>query len=209
MTTVRDAIEDAYRLAGVVAEDEAMTADQAATGERALQRMLSSWQARGYNLFQYTRASVAATTSATYTLAFMPHRILNIRFKRDGIETPMEEITRNEYDSLPVKTSRGLPTTWYLDRQRDSATVYVWPLLAAASGETLEISYERPTAEIVTLNDDLDLPDEWEEAAIYNLAVRLGHKNIPVPLDVVRTAREMLELALADDREGSVYFHDC
>ena len=45
--TARAVITDALRKIRVVAQDEAMTADQAAIGLRALDRMLKSWQNHG------------------------------------------------------------------------------------------------------------------------------------------------------------------
>lgn len=47
MTTTRDIIERALRMIGVVAADEAMTADQADNGLGALNDMMHGWSAQG------------------------------------------------------------------------------------------------------------------------------------------------------------------
>ena len=50
MTTARDIIQQAYRKIGVVAADEAMTADQADNGLTALNNMLHGWAIFGVDV---------------------------------------------------------------------------------------------------------------------------------------------------------------
>lgn len=50
MTTARDIVEQAYRKIGVVASDEAMTADQAANGLIALNNMMHGWAVSGVDV---------------------------------------------------------------------------------------------------------------------------------------------------------------
>ena len=204
--TVRDIVTDAYRKAGIVASDEPMTADQAAAGARALGRMLKAWQNRGWGVFRTSRMSVAATTSAQHTLSpVRPVRIESVRFKRGGIETPMQSLTGPEYDDLPLKTSPGTPTNYYYDRQREEARLYVWPVPASVTTETFEITYERE-AEDSDLNAVVDVPGEWWEAVVYSLADRLGDDFGVGNQKITARAEAEVEAALAMDRSGSVFF---
>ncbi len=208
--TTQDMIADALRKIGVVAQDEPMTADQSAHGLRAWNRLLKSWQNRGYSLWAVASQTVALTTSANYTLSpVRPMRILNARFVRNGIETPMLPMTRQEYDDLPVKSSTGIPTRFYYDKQREAAVLYVWPVLAAASGETLKITFEREAEDQTDLSAVPDIPGEWWEAAVYGLAARLADDYGVNGQNVIARAEEELRLALADDREESVFFGEC
>ncbi len=50
MATMRDIVERAYRKIGVVATDEAMTADQASTGLDALNMMMHGWLLDGIDV---------------------------------------------------------------------------------------------------------------------------------------------------------------
>lgn len=50
MTTARDIVEAAYRKLGVVASDEAMTADQADNGVKTLNRMMHGWLLDGIDI---------------------------------------------------------------------------------------------------------------------------------------------------------------
>jgi hypothetical protein len=175
------------------------------TARKALGRMLWSWQNRGYMLFAVTSTSVALSTTASYALVPRPLVVQSVRFKRNGVELPMTQLTREEYDTLPVKTTTGTPTSWNYDRQVNSGTLYVWPVLASATTETLEITYVR-SLDDPELIADADFPAEWEDAVVYGLAARLSDDfMVNAPNVVARAERELSE-ALAGDREESVYF---
>lgn len=205
MTTNHDICTDALRKIGVIAQDQTATADEMETARKALGRMLWSWQNKGYFLFSVTATSVALSTTASYALVPRPFLVQSVRFKRDDIETPMTLLTREGYDTLPVKTTTGTPTTWYYDRQVNSGTLYIWPVLATATDETLEVTYVR-SLDDPELTADVDFPLEWQDAVVYGLASRLTDDfMVNAPNVMARAERELSE-ALAGDREGSVYF---
>lgn len=205
--TARDLCEDALRKIGMVSIDQPMSADEGSHALRAMNRMLKAWQNRGYSLWLTTSQTLTPTTSAGHTLnPVRPARILSARLVRNGIETPMQELTRDEYDNLPVKTATGVPTTFYYDRQKEAAVFYVWPVFAAVNGETIKITFERESEDITDLNDIPDVPGEWWDAVVYNLADRLADDyNADAPKVTARAERE-LSLALGADREGSIFF---
>lgn len=205
--TVREIATQALRKAGVTAIDEPPTAEEIDLAVENLNRMLKAWQAHRFNLWTKTAMSVTATTSASYTLSpVRPLRILSVRWKDpSGIETPMQSMTRDEYDSLPVKTTTGRPTTWYYDRQREAAKLYVWPLPASVTTETLEITYEREIEDVV-ISDVIDVPGEWWEAVVYGLADRVSEDFGKANDRLTYKAKEALGLVLSDDAEDSVFF---
>ena len=206
--TARVLISDALRKLGVVAMDEAMTADQADHGLRALNRMMKAWQNRGVNVWGATEVEITLTTAASYTFTARPVSVEGVRLRRGSIDTPMQAMTRQEYFDLPQKTSTGTPTCYYFDRQRDTATLYVWPVLVAAAGETLRVLCTRELEDQTDLNAAPDAPSEFWDAMVYGLAARLADDfSINAP-NVVMRAEEELRLALAFDREGSVFFYD-
>ena len=205
MTTTRTLITDALRKIGVAAHDEAPDADMIVNGLRAFNRFARALQNRGANLWAYSSLSLPCAAAASQTLAVRPLEILSCRFARDGIETTMQPMTREEYDRLPVKTATGTPTTYYFDRQRATVRLLVWPVLALAAGETLEISYVREFT-AADLDDAPDIPAEFEDAVIYGLAARLADDYMVAAPGVIARAEEELRLALAYDREGSIFF---
>jgi len=204
--TCRDIVTAALMKIGVAANGQAPSAHDFNLGMKALNRLLKALQNRGLNLWTTASQTVTLTTSASYTLdPERPLDILSCRLKRGGVELPMQRMTREEYDRLPVKTSTGLPTTFYYDRQREAARLYVWPVLATAGGETLQITYTREIADL-TAADAVDVPSEFYDAVVYGLAARLADDYQVADPRIQARAEEELRLALAFDREGSVFF---
>lgn len=208
--TARQIVRAALRKIGVIAKDTEATAAEMEDALFDLNVMLKSWQNEGYNLFNYASQQVTLTTAASYDLdPVRPLRILSCRFKRNGIELPMQQLTRNEYDTLPKKDTTGTPTTFYYDKQREAAKLYVWPVLASASSETLQITYEQEYEDMTDLDSVVPIPGEWWEACVYSLAGRVadGLQISGPDVDRVIARGELLiRNALAADREGSVYF---
>lgn len=201
MTLAREIIGDAYRKIGVVAHDEPMTAEQLAVGERELRRMLLSWQNLGYNLWTTTEMTVPLTTAASYTLTGRPLRVHSVRYRNaSGLDMPLSPMTRQAYYDLPDKATAGFPNGWFYDRQRDAGTLYIWQPLASVTTETLRITCERA----IEFGDDIDVPPEWENAVVYGLGAAMFQALGGI--DVTAEATGHLALALAGDREESVWF---
>lgn len=207
MTTVRETVLAALRKINVVAHDEPATGEQTANGVAALGRLLRSWSNRKIAVFQTASVAVTLTTAGEYALTPPPARIRSVLLRRSGVDTPLREMSRQEWDDISVKTSTGLPNCWYLDRQAATATLHVWPRLAVAAGQTLQLTVERGFGEI-DQRDDLPVLPEWEDAVVYNLADRLSDDYEISNSRVTERAAMLLEEALAADREGSVFFGD-
>jgi hypothetical protein len=204
---VRELIKAAYRKSGIVGLEETPTGAETEAAREELEWMLKSWQQDSIQLFLTTSYTVTLSTDGVYSLALIrPLEIQSARFKRNGIETPMQRMTRNEYDTLPDKTTTGTPTSYYYDKQREAAQLYVWPGLATASGETVEITYTKEFDDITDVDSVLQLPGEMREAAVYNLADRLCDTfDVQKPI-VTQRAQMLYEKLLAFDREGSIFF---
>lgn len=207
--TVREIVTRAARLAGVAALDEDLDAASMTVGTEALNDMLKAWQGAPW-MWTRTTGTLNLTTAASYTLTpVRPVRILSARLKRSGIETPMERLTRDEYDRLPVKTTQGLPTTFYYDRQREAALFYVWPVLAAANGEQIVYTYEREIEDIASPNDVMDVPADWYEAVAYSLAARMAEdfsRPEPIIARLAVRAAQARQTAAALEMDETVYF---
>lgn len=209
--TVRSLVTSALRKIGVVAMDRDPTAAEIQIGLEQLDRMLKAWQNKRYNLWTVASQTLTLTTAASYDLnPVRPLRIYSARFNNGSIEIPMVPLTRQEYDDLPVKTTTGTPTQFYYDKQREAAKFYVWPVLASASGQTVEITYEREIEDQTDLDAVPDVPGEWYDAVVYNLGVRLMDDfEIEASTQsqrVMMMAKETLDDALGSDVEESVFF---
>lgn len=209
--TARQIIEAAAHRIDAIAVNESVPTDEETIAVESLDLMLKSWQNMGYNLWAATGGSLSLTTASSYTLSpVRPLRILSARYKASSTanEIPMTEMTREEYDILPNKSTQGTPTQFYYDRQREAAKLYIWPVLASASAETIEFTYERELEDISAATDVIDVPGEWWEAVVNSLALRLcmdwGGLSIPPALPQI--AEASLNAAMSFDREGSVSF---
>lgn len=207
--TTRDIVEQAFIKLGIGGSNEDVSGEDYRQGLIELDMMLKGWQNRGLCRWLRATQSVALTTAASYTLnPVRPLSIENVRIKVNGIETPLTRMTGEEYDNLPLKTATGRPTMYFYDRQREDARLYVWPVLPVANGETLQISFTREMSDVRQVSATIDLPGEWWETVVYNLASRLAD-TFEVQADrVTARAEAMLRDALAFDREESLFWGD-
>lgn len=204
-TNNREIITDAFRKIGVTAHDEELQAHDAATGLRALNRLLKAWQNHGHLEWTIETQSIALVFGAEQVLdPVRPIRVISARIVRNGVEIPMVSLTRDEYDRLPQKSTIGTPTQYFYDRQREAARLYVWP--TSANGETLNITYEREVEDQTDLDAIADVPGEWLEALVYGLAARLADDYRLERQMVVQRAETELRLALSQDHRESIYF---
>ncbi len=178
---LNEIIEEALDVIGVGSEGELITADMYARGKRSLNLMLKTWNAQD-DLWRRTLVSVPMVAGvAQYALAPKPMRVLSARRKQavGGYETPMTEWSRQEYLDQPSKTqSPSTPVNFYYDPQRDDGLLYVWPApsVAVAPTITVELDVLRPMFIMDSSADTLDLPEEWQETVVMNLASRLMMK---------------------------------
>lgn len=208
--TVLDIVTDAMIDLEVGAIGQEAESILSAHAVRTLNRVMKAWQLDdAAPSFLKASQTLTLTTAASYTLApARPVRILSARLKRSGVETPMIRLTRDEYDNLPIKTTTGIPTQFYYNRQKEAALFYVWPVLATAAGETVEITYEREFDD-VAIGDNIDLPGEWWDVAVLQLASRLvhAHGSEAAKQSVPMRAEIMLNKALGAAVDGeSVYW---
>lgn len=193
---------------GILDAEQSPSASEFADIKTELNMMLKAWQMHGPNLWRQTFGNVTLVAdTASYTLSPQPHRVIEARYRdASGRDLPMWEMTRQEYVELPLKTSSGIPTTYYVDYQRAVTTFYIWPVPSSITMETIQYTYQAKMDDIDALDDDIDIPQEWFECIGYNLADRLQPTfgtNVP---QVKEMAAQFRFEAEADDREDYVRF---
>ena len=79
--------------------------------------------------------------------------------------------SREDYNQIGMKGQRGFPSSIFLDSGSPLGQLYVWPI----PGPQFEIhvSVKRPLGRFADLDAESDLPDEYTEALLQNLTVRL------------------------------------
>lgn len=176
--TNNEIIDAAFNLLGVGSEGEPITARMYADATRSLNLLIKTWSAQDH-LWTREQASLAMVAGqAAYVLPGKPMRVISARrhYIDGGNEIPLTPWSREEYLDQPNKlNSPSTPVNFYYDPQRDTGTLYLWPAPSTAVAPTITIEYDylRRMDDMLASNDDADLPTEWLEALIYNLAVRL------------------------------------
>lgn len=211
--TTHDLIIEARKKIGLHESEEPLQADQLTMGKKTLNTMLKAWQVGGVSFSQYTegtltlvQANVDYTFGSGGDFATVPFDMVDVRITRGGTDLPMMELSREEYYAIPQKSQQGYPTQWFYDRQRNGGTLYVWPAPDATAG-TLKFTYVRKIEDMDANENDLDLPQEWYEAVVYNLADRFAEEygliNTPLGQRVAqKAAMSLQEIKEFDTGEG-------
>lgn len=205
--TAREAITFALKKLRVVDASQTAGAIEAATAQAELNLMLKGWQ-KYQNLWRLTEGTVTlVANTVSYVLSPVPHRVLSVRYLASN-SVPMEELSRSEYYDLPNTTSTGFPHSFYVDYQRAAATLKIWQPMATVTTETLTYTYQRKFEDIDSLDNDIDVKQEWLEVVGYNLAKRLapnfGRSKGEWFSEVKEEAARLLQDMLDDDREDEV-----
>lgn len=172
--TANDIIAKAFNLLGIGSIGETLTARHYEDGRLSLNLMMKSW-ATSEHLWLRTQAVVPLVASqASYTMSPRPMRVIEVRRQiiASSIETPLTEWARQQYIEQPNKTVASIPNAFYFDPQMAAGTLYLWPTPSAstASLQRIVLTYWRTIQDFDTSIDTPDLPQEWLEAIIWNLA---------------------------------------
>jgi len=153
-----------------------------------------------------TGAAASGNTVFTYTsIMERPLRVLSARRKTYGEnnEIATNQWTRQEYFDQPNKVSQGTLVNWYYSPLLTNGRFYTWQT-ASDVNSLARITYERPIEDIDVSTETLDIPVEWLDTIIYNLAARLtdDYKVPPQREDkIIAKANSLLELNLGYDEE--------
>lgn len=136
--------------------------------------------------------SKSGSTVFSYTnIIQRPNRVLSTRRKTFGQdnEIPVLKWSRQQYFDQVNKSSKGTVINYYYSPQLDNGRFYIWQT-ANSVNDFLRITYERVIEDLLTTDDNLDMPNEWLEAVVYNLADRLADDYDAPPVKLQRvTAR--------------------
>lgn len=143
-------------------------------------------------------------TTRTFRVAPIK-RILNDTVRRresTDYEIPIVFQSRKDYFDLPNKNQPGTVIQTYYDRQQPQGTMYVWNPPSSAV-PVLNFSYERELQILTSADDTFDLPADWFDAVVYNLAKRLIPKvgcSVERKTLITDSAKEYLDNALGFDQ---------
>jgi hypothetical protein len=220
--TIDQLINGALRMIGVVAQGETATATQLTEAAEALNMMVKALEADGMPLWGLVEYSMTMTASQTkYQLGTTkpiaiakPLKIIQAwnRTTSSGVDVPMRILTKQEYNMLGNKTSKGSPIQLYYNPLLDYGELQLFPTPDAttATNNTIYLVYQRPFNDVATGSGYTDFPQEWLEALKYGLAVRLAPE-YGVDADsrkfLLQEYQAAKTMALSfGTEEGSIYF---
>lgn len=154
----------------------------------------------------------ASASNQVFSYTQQCPRVLSIQTARvrdeNSFDRRIKVIPRADYMLIPQKTLSGTPVILYYSPQLSEGTVYLWPAPNDV-GQRLEFTYLRTIEDFDSAGDTPDFPQEWIEAIVYNLAVRvapaygvaLSSGGINGNTDLLRQAAQYLEDMKAWDAE--------
>lgn len=153
-------------------------------------------------------AAIGNTVYAYTTQIVRPLKALSAR--RIGTsDIPIDVVSKDEYLSLPNKTSNGEVNQVYYDPQLTTAKLYIWPTGNAAD-DRVQITFMMPIEDFDSSNINPDFPQEWLLALKFGIASLLGPEyGIALDRQMYLDSRAAAFLMMAsefDEEYASVYF---
>ncbi len=187
MTTPVDLINLALKQVGVLGVGQTASAEDINDAFRMLNMLLAQWSVKRNVVHQISDLSVLSTGAQSYTVgpggnfnAPRPAKILSAYYRQlsvpgglaNAVDTPVDLLqSMSDYSRIATKAISSLPSMAYYDPQYPLGILRMWPVPVA--GYELHILALMPLDKFVTPFDDINLPPEYEEALMYNLAGRL------------------------------------
>lgn len=170
-------------------------------GLRALNAMLALWAAEGITIYNViTESFTLVTNKPSYTIGtggdFNTTRPTDIYYAliRDAgnNDYAVSVITDEEFDCIANKTTPGRPNRIQLKPGYPLATLTVYPVPLLS--ETIVLANTKVIASFASIDDDINLPPEFEEALIYNLSLRIIPEVPPTALvaDLAAKAKDAI-----------------
>ncbi len=181
---VSDIIKSAFRKCGVYASGETPTTNEYADALLALQMMLRRWASKRILVYSSTYTSLALESgTASYTwgpsgdiLGLRPQELISaVLTLSDGTSKILEKISEWQYLSITEKTTQDEPSSVFYKPTYPNGTLYFYPTPSSALTVSLEnLQPFTETSSFTAITDTLQLPTNYEEAAVYGLAVRIA-----------------------------------
>ncbi len=186
MALVRTIITDALTEIGAYSDGEPPSASMMALGLRRFQHQLDTWQADRLTLSVQSTLPIAwPSGESTQTIGpggdidtQRPVFINTLNYVVPG-SSPAVEVTigpmdQDSYAAESIKSlSSALPLSYFYQTSLDTllGTIFLWPQVS--QDVTLYLYAPKAVEVPVTINDDLIGPPGYQEAFMYQLAVRL------------------------------------
>ena len=157
---------------------------------------------------------VAGQTVSYYRCRVYNGTTLSVRelyFGNNSLEVQMSSLNRDDYTNLPNKNfTANQPYQYWFDRTIPQPTFYLWPVPQTEYVQAT-IWYSRQPMDVGALTGELEVPQRWYEAVLFNLSHRMALEMPGVAMDRItyleKMAAQFLTEAENEERDKSpVYF---
>lgn len=161
---------------------------------------LPSAAAAGAAVFAYTTRLVRPIRIPDSPSAVRRHGIAS------GNDVPIgPPISRLDYQARPYKTTRGVITEVFYDPQLSTGYLTLWQAPASPLADLVKFTWHKPIEDFDSASDNPDLPQEWIDTLIFNLAVTMAPEyDVPTQkfAQVAALAEQFLDEVKGADREN-------
>lgn len=153
------------------------------SARRSMRFMLAHWATRSFSEFRVEQVQVPTVDGqAAYTLDGQYLDILQAALRRNGVDTPVTNVSRADYLDIPEKTTGGRVDRYFVDKARDALVVTVWPVPDNAT-DLLLLDVVRKPEDHDWAAQNPDVPFLMQEAFVAGLAARVCEKFGPPELE--------------------------
>jgi len=156
--------------------------------------------------------TAASNNAYVYSYTYKIEKPLNVyegrRQNTSLIDTPMWLMSHKQWTEQPNKLVQSTPVSLNYQPKSTFGYLYIWPTASTDAEYKVNFTYDRQIEIFENTLDKQDFPNEWSEAIIYQLAVRLAPRYGKLTtLDRLKPlADELLKKMEGFDNEsGSVY----
>ena len=196
---VAEYIEEAFERCGL----EVRTGYDLQTAKRSLNILLADWANRGLNQWTIEQRTQSLTSgTAEYSLETDVIDILNAVIRRGTTDFTISRISRDQYINIPVKSTTGRPSQYFLDRQI-TPNLKLW---ATPENSTDTFVYDALTRiqDADTAKNTMEVPFRFYPCLTAGLAYYLAMKKAPDRIQILKAVyEEEFERASAEDRDRS------
>lgn len=195
--TARDLIKGALRLIGVIGSGQEPSSSEAADALVSLNSLISTWRTERLMVFAIMPHSFSLVAGKkAYTMGpggdfdtVRPTRIEKVTLtynqgSNPPLNLPVPILNIDQYNAFSVPdTTSTIPQFVYIDNEYPLRNLFLYPVPSLVNALNL-YTWEQLT-QIATLDDDITLPDGYDRALRYGLAVDLAPEYGIDPLPTV------------------------
>ena len=198
---VSDYIEEAFERCGL----EMRTGYDLKTAKRSLNLLFADWANRGLNQWTITQRTQTVTASdGDYNLGADVIDVLSMVVRRSSTDFSMTRISRDEYLSIPNKTTTGRPTQFFIDRQI-TPQIKVWPV-PENSTDVLHFDCLTRIEDADTFTNTVEVPFRFYPCLAAGLAYYIAIKKAPDRIQLLKAIYdEEFDRAQAEDRDRASF----